>query len=996
MTLEFDRTDPTHRFWYLGRRLLQNGYSVVPILQGEKSPSITGWSGDFDEELWFCCGYWDRYTGIRTGFKNVVALDIDTLDEKVAEAVEKAAVEIFGPTPLVRIGRWPKRILVYRSDGTIPNKVAYKDREGKVVFEILTKGQQFLAFAIHPGTRKPYRWVDKSPLDVPSSALPVITDDLLKRFTQEVERLIPRGGHQSVLGSRPAPSSVTSPEDSTGKKLDGRNDDGTRIRFAIYKDLLARHGKVDLDLFARTSWERFKSECAIEATPYSSNTYTDEGWFRTCMQDAARLESKFKTSPGTFAGIPPWFSNDLVDPEAAQEILTKHVQGFFAEPAHTVIRITAGTGKTTTVARELARAIGSGRKVAHWYTPRIALALDVRDEILKWDPTLRVVVIRGRSEENCSAVNAAIEKHLPVGKIVCGDSHDVRAEGQAGLPLAREAGRCPHFDECPYQAQYAAARDANIVIMAHAQLRRRKDRRIPAADFIIIDESFFDELLEIEEIPVSEIEHNELGWLLLSALKQRDVPPRDYLERRGVTADRARSAARGLYAVHKALVEKLCEFTATDRLTDQIGAVRPVPRLATVLNALADELESDRVSLLSFELRSEGKQGRLVVRRRTRPRALKKPALILDATADKRLLELIIAKKFAFHDIAVRRSGRIVQTSNVLMDATSLNGPRGSVYIDKVRRLIHQLDETGRKGVIFSYLKLKELLRAPEGWKTDHFGNLRGTNDYKDETTAVIVGRWQLPPSAIADKVAALLSGTDLEPDMSGKRSKELRGYRMRDGSLVGKSVDVYEDPIWQAVDEQTREAELEQAIDRLRLVWSGRGKQIYVLTSLVGRFEVDEVVILDELAGCTKFDLAHDKIGPVVPMGARWLSENLPNIFGKERAVRAAVREEWSKLEGQRTERVQNSYMNIPITNSAPFPSSKVSEAKLIPYRVAGQRGSNTCAHVLPGTPLEVIVAELERLHGKAVELKLGENIALFESQSPAEPEAPKLKRVI
>ena len=65
--------------------------------------------------------------------------------------------------------------------------------------------------------------------------------------------------------------------------------------------------------------------------------------------------------------------------------------------------------------------------IAHWYTPRLLLAHEARDAILKCDPTIRVVVIEGRNEDNCKRmplVEAAIEKGIPVSKVVCGKTHE--------------------------------------------------------------------------------------------------------------------------------------------------------------------------------------------------------------------------------------------------------------------------------------------------------------------------------------------------------------------------------------------------------------------------------------------------------------------------------------------------------------------------------------------------------------------------------------------
>ena len=451
---------------------------------------------------------------------------------------------------------------------------------------------------------------------------------------------------------------------------------------------------------------------------------------------------------------------------------------------------------------------------------------------------------------------------------------------------------------------------------------------------------------------------------------------------------------RSIFAERQAQIESLTLHTGAADLGKRLAAVPPLPGIVPVLKALRNELYLDRDDLRSFRMEGAGDEGApesLIVRQRRELKAFERPTLVLDATADPRILEIAFPADIKFHEIAVKRRGKVTQVTNVLMNATVLRSERGPSYLMKAQRLIDRLHREGHAGVVFTYRDVTSKIRVPEGWQIDHFGNLRGTNKYENLDTAVIIGRWQLPPTAIEDKVAALVQGTARNPDMSGATSKELRGYRLRNGSLTGKNVQVYQDPIWQAVNEQFREAELEQTLDRLRLIWAEEQKQVYVLTNLVGRFEVDELVALDELAGWTKFDRAHDEIGPVVPMGATWLSENLPGLFGKLRATKDAVREESARLDREREKRVQKSLIDIHITNSAPFPIQNGSPVTLIPYRVAGQRGSDTVAHVLAGTRLESVEAELRRLHGKDVMLKLGANTAVL--SSPVKASQPLAK---
>jgi len=147
---------------YLGSRLIDNGYSIVPIAVGKKAPGFDNWSKarstkpQLDE--WITSGHRQSGAGILT--KHTPAVDIDVLNEEVAREAVAKALEIFGEAPL-RIGRAPKCLLLFRTETPFrkmrSNK--YQDEWGDLhQIEILGEGQQFVAYHTHPDTGLPYTW----------------------------------------------------------------------------------------------------------------------------------------------------------------------------------------------------------------------------------------------------------------------------------------------------------------------------------------------------------------------------------------------------------------------------------------------------------------------------------------------------------------------------------------------------------------------------------------------------------------------------------------------------------------------------------------------------------------------------------------------------------------------------------------------------------------------------------------------------------------------
>jgi putative DNA primase/helicase len=114
-------------------------------------------------------------TGLLCG--DVVTFDIDVLDAELVDRIVALIEGKFGPTPLVRIGRAPKTLLVYRPKDKfrkIETPELFFPDGSKAQVELLAEGEQFVADGIHPDTGEPYHWTDRTPADVPLGELPVI------------------------------------------------------------------------------------------------------------------------------------------------------------------------------------------------------------------------------------------------------------------------------------------------------------------------------------------------------------------------------------------------------------------------------------------------------------------------------------------------------------------------------------------------------------------------------------------------------------------------------------------------------------------------------------------------------------------------------------------------------------------------------------------------------------------------------------------------------
>ena len=193
-----------------GARLVTNGYAILPIAPGTKKP------GRFQRGAWVDYPEWNRHAarpttevevatwsawpdcGVGLVGGAVAAIDIDIAeDAELALKIEKLARDRLGDTPALRIGRAPKRLLVYRAAEPFRGIKRHP-------LEVLCLGQQFLAYATHPDTGKPYTWPEEGLADLDVSDLPAITADEALAFLEVAQAMLPEGLVQRGLAVTPS------------------------------------------------------------------------------------------------------------------------------------------------------------------------------------------------------------------------------------------------------------------------------------------------------------------------------------------------------------------------------------------------------------------------------------------------------------------------------------------------------------------------------------------------------------------------------------------------------------------------------------------------------------------------------------------------------------------------------------------------------------------------------------------------------------------------
>jgi len=195
-----------------GKTLLGLGYPIIPIRQGMKHPGLKGWQ-EFKADTalldrWLN-GSFNNNSGVGILCGTVSAVDIDVKDLDMVRGVVDYIAETI-PSPVHRIGNFPKVALIYKTD-TPFRKITSKKyidlfgEDHKV--EILGAGQQFVAYHIHPDTGQPYSYPHQELADTPLEDLPTITEEQARDIVLHFEHLAELAGWEPVEdGQSNAPS----------------------------------------------------------------------------------------------------------------------------------------------------------------------------------------------------------------------------------------------------------------------------------------------------------------------------------------------------------------------------------------------------------------------------------------------------------------------------------------------------------------------------------------------------------------------------------------------------------------------------------------------------------------------------------------------------------------------------------------------------------------------------------------------------------------------
>ena len=730
------------------------------------------------------------------------------------------------------------------------------------------------------------------------SAVPV-PDDLEERFAEQEKtqsktpRFIGMGhtlDHQDII------------RDEDGRVVDGRE------YFLFLKSVDAAKelctGKTlpnqapSVDELAAKTWELFEAEANLD-----DGKWTPEDALEKVRNRYEQIQGGWKPNGRTettslVPGVEPYFSLEALTVDEGNNQLDEYLGRFFASileaggsPEQMALRVTMGSGKTTRAIDHLRVLCSTNPNLnVEFYAPRHDLIRELLPKLNGIDPRVQIIHVRGRVEKDENGVT------------LCQRYDYVHSLEQAGVSIRpnacwrSETEKCEHYETCAYQNQFKAdpMQAGAIRFLPHAYLKQPRNEFTPDPDLIVIDEAFLSSIHETLRFPSKTVrrlfagtERPELGNLIVDCLTTGQ-PLLGRLRENSIDIQWLQSLDFGRAAER---IPFNARSNSAARGVD--GSSYKQARFADALREiLIEELELTGRADVS-RIRFDPKENEVVLDRLTMP-VIPDSAhiLILDATADRQLLSHILGD-IEFHRVDFQQKAIVTQ----VYDRTGYNMGWNEGN-DKVEDLIAVLNEhasIGDRVLCVSHQKLADRLRSEveiENLAFEHFGGLRGSDEYKDFQTIFITGRNQ-PPQSSVDGLARAVWWNDeppLEHDDAGlleaapetNLPTELRGYLTTDPDMkAGVYVRSFSNPRIEILHQQIREAETIQAMARLRLVHSDRAKHIYLLGNLPIEMPIDFLVSWDELMpNEAEHEFMAKKNIPLTPKG--WLKMR-PDIATNE-----------------------------------------------------------------------------------------------------------------
>ena len=669
----------------------------------------------------------------------------------------------------------------------------------------------------------------------------------------------------------------------------------------LVKGSKAKKPKVNLDALTDLTWQYFTVETDLTDGKYSKDSAAFEAKRRVQELEDGVFDFTGKSSNVILQAVPePYFKLIPVSAEEGIEQLNDELDDFFAnlqEGLKKVLRITMGSGKTSQAVTKLKTFLETqSSQNVEIYVPRHDLAGEY------------VGLLKGI---NAQVVHVRPRTGGADGKltVLCQRSDYVKSLERQGVGVFRNAcrssdgDRCKFYGNCDYIAQFHNPREedvTNIVrIYVHNYLALRRNPLQEDPSLVIIDESFFNAMVEVHDLSFKNVReqlrsdrHPNLGNEIIKSLVSGE-PLLDALR------------ASNIRLGHLDEINLNTANTGFDGVRNSPIVLRSkdnTQAISRLIRQLRSELRQREASSPQSIFLHSDKDGNDVIRvciRNELQFDAATPVLILDATADTKLIDCFFDQDVDLKRIDIKQNAVITQVFN--RTGSNTFWQQASAPIEELVTVLNTWAEFGEKPLCVGNKSLIGQLQVHPNINSKvslmNFVGLRGSNAAEGCSVVFIAGRNEPPPVEVDHKARALFWDNDipLQHDDFGKNQNlplELRGFLTSErfkGESMGIEARTFSDSRIEAVHQQIREAESIQAIARLRLVHNKQSKQVFILSNVPLEIPIDHLVKFEDLMP-DRLEYEFLKAGniPLTPLG---LLKLRPDLATNEDAARMMLK---------------------------------------------------------------------------------------------------------
>jgi len=862
----------------VAHKLLDQGYEPLPVTPMSKRVPATGWTTlPIDEaqvDAWIK-NYRQCGVGLRTG--HLVAIDIDILNADDAHQATETVIARLGPT-ILRVGRWPKRLLLYRTLTPFA-----KLKVGKV--EVLAQGQQFVAFGVHPDTRRPYDWpMGDSPLDVALDALQLVDESMIEALLVELQPIVgtaPSGSRaKSSTNGHAGRQGVT--RDANGMVTDGRDNWLSVIAFHAVHDSIDRRLVPDEQALAKIVWQRFAGGTDLSRPKQDGRSFYGQREALRKVRDKLRLHRigqlpARKLPVVVPACVPPAVPADQARveldrllAEGMDSVEAWHRDGGLEAAPRIGLRATVGLGKSTAARRHVAALIG---RLANAGLPNRVLnlvpSLALADETAAaWRRLgINAVVLRGYE-----ALSAVTREPMCLDTLAVRSAAEARLDIQSSVCFRSNSQRCGHFPTCAKQANRREVSEAKVVVAAYDALFTGFSGDSRDLALIIVDEACWQrsiqkaEGLTVEALPLIGIKsavgarrQDVLGSGLADVIAARQklsavlvcLPAgevrADMFKSAGLDTTFCRDARDAEYAVlpvaHLAPGQGLQDRKeAMDRSVRRSLGLQVIDLWTALAGLLAGEAGAAAKVWLGGPQAKNGQRSILIYQRKSLPVELAcLPLLHLDATLREDLASAVLPglQVVSVDADAPHQHVRLITGS--FGKGSICPDPRAPAVENQRRRnrlqecvdyvRWHAQRHAPGRVLVITYKAVEAALTGIPGVEVAHYNAVAGLDRWGDVAALFLIGR----PLPQADDVAEL-SGALLDRSIEGTYTSARAGIVLRSGSITSVQAIRHTDPSAELLRAAICDDEVMQALGRGRGInrTAGNPLEVHLLADVV------------------------------------------------------------------------------------------------------------------------------------------------------------------